>query len=742
MVRYLLNGPTWRFGPVAPRSPGPPADDRAGAWWWRSARVPGHVQADLADHGLLPDVNRHDHVALYDEEANARDWWYERPVSLALRPRERAFLHFCGLDYVADIWWDALHVARHVGQFVDLWLELTHAVPRDGRRRHHTLGVRLWGAHAWPAPRWPLPDRLWRPLARRLMPGALRPYHPRLGLLRAQVSFGWDFAPACRAPGIWDDVWLVVSGDVLIRNAWVLGDPERPRLRLELDATFPHRVSLEAEWWEADGKSRGHVCADVEVRPGRQTVELHLPVRQPRLWWPWEHGRPHLYGLRVRVVEAGRVSDEQELTFGLRRVAWDGPRLSVNGVWTFIRGVNWVPASLLPGRLTRADYEPLLRRAREAGVNTVRVWGGGLREKRAFYELCDELGLLVWQDFPFACAFADRYPRDPAFLELAERTAVSTVKALRGHPSLVVWCAGNEYSPRRNRPLVARLARAVDEHDGTRPFRPPSPGPDESHNWDVWHGLAPVHAYADERAPLVSEFGLQALPARETLAAVEEEIWPAGPAWTRRCAEYAKLERYARAVDPDATRSLAAFVAASQRAQAWGLQLMVEHQRRRKAGGAAGLIVWQWNEPWPAITWALVDHFGRPKEAAEALAELYAPHFVTLAYPLRPYRAGDRVEAEIWAINDTRHPLAGAEARLYRGECCVTRAPVEVPAFGISLVATVTFTLRPPLTATLELWHGGRRVSRLCYDFGRFDAGRAPWKAWLRRRLAWVLERW
>ncbi|MDQ7028813.1 MAG: hypothetical protein Q9O62_03065 [Ardenticatenia bacterium] len=402
MARSRLTGPMWRFGPVPPRPPATPVDDRVAVHPWRPARVPGHVQADLADHGLLPDVNQRDHVALYDQ-ANAHDWWYERPVRLALKPGERAFVRFLGIDYLADIWWDGLHLARHEGQFVDLWAEITDTVPRDGRPREHTLGVRLWGAHAWPQPQWPLLDRLWRPLAERLIATPLRPYHHRLGLVRSQVSFGWDFAPPCLAPGIWDDVWLLVTGDVLIRDAWVHGDPRQPRLQLELDATRPQQVGVEVVWWERDGREQGHLHTAAEVRPGVRTVEVILPVERPRLWWPWEHGQPHLYSLRVRVLEAGHVSDELEITFGLRQIAWDGVHLLVNGTRTFIRGVNWVPASLLPGRLTEADYAPLLRRARELGVNTVRVWGGGLREKRAFYELCDRLGILVWQEFPFAC---------------------------------------------------------------------------------------------------------------------------------------------------------------------------------------------------------------------------------------------------------------------------------------------------------------------------------------------------
>ena len=740
-LRRKLSGAPWRFGAVPPRPLTAPVDDRHAVEVWRPATVPGHVQADLMASGLLPDVERGDGVAQH-AQANERDWWYEAEVSLTLSPGQRAFLHFEGIDYLADIWWNTSHLARHEGQFVEEWLEVTHLVPRDGRERQHRLGVRLWGPHAWPRPRWGLLDRLWQRWAGRLQPG-LPPYHRRLGLLREQMSFGWDFVPACIAPGIWDDVWLVVTGDVAIRHAWVDGDPERPTLRLELDATRPQLVTVEAEWRLTGAQEAEAHEVSLEVRPGVQVAEVLLPISSPHLWWPWEHGAPHLYELRARVLEAGVVSDTCAITFGLRRVRMDGPRLLVNGTPLFMRGVNWVPADLFPGRLTRDDYGPLLRLARKMGVNTVRVWGGGLREKRPFYELCDELGLLVWQDFPFACAFADRYPRDQEFLAKVDRTAASIVKALRGHPSVAVWCAGNEFSPRRNRPLVERLARAVAQHDGTRPFRPPSPGPGETHNWYVWHGFAPVHAYLKERAPLVTEFGLQALPARETLAAVEEEaqLWPPGPAWERRCGQLAKLERYARAVAPNALDTLEGFIAATQAAQAWGLQVMVEHQRRRKAAGATGVFVWQWNEPWPAISWALVDHFGRPKEALNVLGSLYAPVFVTLAYRPRPYRAGDRLDAEIWAVNDTRFPVRGAEVRLFQADRPVLRLPLTLPPTSARLVHTCRLVLRLPLTARLELWHEGERRVCLAYNFARFDARPPARENEVRQRVARLLER-
>jgi beta-mannosidase len=198
-------------------------------------------------------------------------------------------------------------------------------------------------------------------------------------------------------------------------------------------------------------------------------------------------------------------------------------------------------------------------------------------------------------------------PRQAAFRALLRQEATGIVQALRNHPSVFLWCGGNEWSPSRNRQAVATLAAAVAVEDGSRPFLPASPGPGDAHHWQVWHGLAPLSAYRREQASMVSEFGLQAAPSaaslREFLAASEQ--WPPGAGWQRHNADLPKLARYGRwfedANEPD---PLARFVSASQRAQAAGLQMLIEHVRRRQ-GATGGLAVWQWNEPWPSICWSV-----------------------------------------------------------------------------------------------------------------------------------------
>ena len=198
----------------------------------------------------------------------------------------------------------------------------------------------------------------------------------------------------------------------------------------------------------------------------------------------------------------------------------------INARDVFLRGANWAPADILPGRVTAADYERLLRQARAAGINFLRVWGGGVREKRAFWELCDRLGIMAWQEFPLACAFFDHYPRDRGYLETLAAEVRSSARLLRHHPSLIAWCGGNEINPVRERLPLQTIAAVLADEDPGRPFIPASPSAGDVHFWDVWHGFAPWSRLAALHAPFMSEFGLQALPHGASVA----EMFPGATA--------------------------------------------------------------------------------------------------------------------------------------------------------------------------------------------------------------------
>jgi beta-mannosidase len=562
-----------------------------------------------------------------------------------------------------------------------------------------------------------------------------RRFPHRRDVLKCQMSFGWDFAPSLRTMGIWDDVYVVVSGDAFIRDAaaqqqW-MGDAVALAVIIEVDAhqgrTVRLRCTLAGATFESEPQSVERV---VELTTGISRHCVELAVSQPRLWWPWDHGRPDLYRLTTEVWEDDRLLDAHVRTVGLRHLSLEGWTFHVNGRPVYARGANWVPADILPGRVTEARYCALLNLARQANMNMLRVWGGGLREKRAFYDLCDGLGVLVWQEFPFACSFLTRFPRSPDYLRLVEAETRAIVRELRNHPSLVVWCGGNEFSPDRNAPLIATLRRVVSAEDPTRPFLPASPANGDGHNWRVWHDYEPPSTYRQDPALFASEFGLQSPPDVETLRRFlpPEDLWPPGRAWTLHGADLPKLERYARPFLQGRESSLGPFVEASQRAQAHGLQLAIEHYRRRKARGNGGVLLWQLNEPWPAISWALIDYYQVPKPAFDVVRRVLNPLLVSVDFAPKRFQAGDQFRATVWLINDRAVALRGCRLKVTLRDQDGQQAydlvqVVDVPACSAAIVDRVCWPLPDGGDWRLEccLSQGSQLLSENEYDLAIHD---------------------
>ena len=730
----VLNGDTWRLG----QAPAGAVPDYA-SWEeikrvadWLPAAVPGNVQADLIGAGRLPDPSygRQNEMAQWVDD---HCWWLVRDFGweAGRRPDSRAHLVLRGIDYVSDVFLNGRHLARHEGMFSPQTHEISDLLAADNR-----LAVRIVGSRWLPTNR----SSAWEKVLNHLesmVTGQFSRFPHRRDTVKCQMSFGWDFAPSLRAMGIWDDVYIVSSQAVFIQDiavrARVDGSRASVRVAVEIDsrltASVRIRTCLAGETFDAEPIVVEQV---VDLAPGANRYQIEIEVPEPRLWWPWDQGRPDLYRVRVEALSlehSEQVLDAAGELIGLRQVSLDGLNLKISGRRVYARGANWVPADTLPGRVTEADYRHLLILARQANMNMLRVWGGGLREKRAFYTLCDRMGILLWQEFPLACAFLTRYPRSPEYLALVHAETRAIVRDLRNHPSITLWCGGNEFSPARNRPVVEAMSRAAAE-DPTRPFWPASPHVLDSHNWSIWHGYEAASAYQRDLAGFASEFGLQAPPAMAALRRFipDAEVWPPGPSWTYHSAGLDKLARYARPFLHADDSSLQEFVRASQQAQSYGLQIAIEHYRRRKAEGCGGALVWQLNEPWPAISWSLLDYYRRPKPAYETVKRLFRPILISIEYPLRRYKTGDPLCLKVWAINDTMEALPGCslEVVLLDGtgrrvyELCQT---VDVPSDSARVVAQSCWTLPEGENWRLicNLGHDGRPISDNNYDLTAHD---------------------
>ncbi len=819
MTRQTVNlgGEAWRFGHVPPR----PFDaaavyDLPAVTEWLPATVPGNVRPDLLALGRISDpfFGEQYQDSLWVEDV---DWWYRRAIEPLpeFSTSSRAFLVFEGLDYLSALFINGQEAARHEGMFSHQTLEITAAL-RSGPVE---LAVRLWSSHALPRRKLNWRQKLWQKIVGPLYRSWVGVYPDRSATLKCQMSFGWDFAPPIRTMGLWDEVSLVITGPVWVSQLSVVSEQLSPKtdnyslitdhyslvtLHCSLDSDTPRRVEAALTVTPAnfEGPAFGpfHFLFDLPAGPSNHQLTCHLP--HAALWQPWDRGYPHLYEVKLSLTEPDKKTpakiepwfleetgfpaalplDEVTLRTGLRSVELRQWQFRLNGQPEFMRGLNWVPADSFPGRLRRADYARLLTQARDSGANLLRVWGGGLREKQAFYELCDELGLLVWQEFPFACMFLGSFPTDPAYLALVEAECGEIVRQLRPHPSVIAWCGGNEFSRARNRPLLDTLATLVERHDGTRPFIPVSPSFDsgarpegfqkpfgslggDAHNWDIWHGGEPIQKYQTETARFLSEFGLQALPHLDTLAAALPHPatgWPTHHADVKKLTRYAALFNEPLKINNEQTLHPSPFtIHHSQLAQATALQTAIEHMRRRK-DEAGGVCLWQFNEPWPAISWAIVDYFGRPKLAYERLKWWYNPVLISLKFTVgQKWQVGDTFIAEIWAINDSLQALSGCELRVALSEgrpqmadrrpqtadsrqedVTIHTQAVDLPANQAHMVGRLTYRFTAsPRHLILALYHHGECITQNGYDLNWHDELRPSLSHRLRRRLAeWVLR--
>ncbi len=447
---------------------------------------------------------------------------------------------------------------------------------------------------------------------------------------------------------------------------------------------------------------------------------------EPRLWWPRGYGSPELYDLEVSLSDPSGVCDTWWARVGFRDIALDTAdgafTLVVNGRPVFAKGVNWIPDDCFPARVDRDRYARRLRQAFEAGVNLVRVWGGGLYEDDAFYDLCDELGLLVWQDFPFACA---AYPEEGPFPAEVEAEARDNIARLAPHPSLVLWCGNNEnvvgYSSWGwQEKLAGRswgagfyydlLPRLVAELDPARPYWPASPysgdpdhDPDDpdrgtAHLWEVWN-RRDYTAYRDSVPRFAAEFGFQGPPTYAT-GGFEHQKAADGEA---------KLDRWLEAhFGPVEGFDDRLYLAQVNQARA--LTLGIEHLRSWWPV-CAGTVIWQLNDCWPVTSWSAVDGGGRRKPLWYALRRTYADRLLTV----QPREGG----LALVAVNDTDEPWRTAATialRDFGGKTLEsTRRDLDVPpreAVTLPLAAEPAEPMRSMLTVSTPetrcLWFFGR----------------------------------
>jgi beta-mannosidase len=649
-----------------------------------AARVPGDVHLDLAEAGMIEEP-LHGRTARDCVWMEGKDWWYIREFAVPLGfLSERVEIHFAGLDTTAEVWVNGWHVGSHDSMFVPVSMDVTGAL-REGRNIVAVkLNVGLRSAEGKHIEKYGAMD-------------TSASDTPRMWIRKAQFTFSWDWAPRLLTCGIWRGVELrsydgVALRDVCLRTSLLPEGDARVKVLLEVenltDSEMPLRatVSLSGRGGEHTAELRS------TLRPGLQTLTAEIDVPDPALWWPAPLGDPNLYYCRVVVADGGQSLEEKSFRYGLREVELLRQPLSeegesftvmINGQKVYCKGADWVPADSLMARVSPTKYRELVRLAAEANFNMFRVWGGGIYEDPYFYQLCDEFGILVWQDFMYACSY---YPDDdPDFVAGARREAELAVRRLRNHACVALWCGNNENQWIHYR--VGQTGKAADRCygevvydevlpevcaglDPTRPYWPSSPygGEDPNseelgnrHAWEVNiinpdpEDQVSYDNYAEDRGKFISEFGILAPPALETLRQYlpQEELRRGSPAWEFHNNEFEKgtigaaLERYWR---PAEELNLPDYVQYAQLIQAEALKFALEHWRRRKFD-TSGALFWMYSDCWGAVGWTVVDYYLRKKPSYYFVRRAFEPVLASIQ------QQDERLA--FWLSNDTLQDVGG-----------------------------------------------------------------------------------
>ncbi len=616
---------------------------REGEDIWFCAKVPGNIQNDYALHYGWGDINYGTNCLRYQELEDSV--WYYR-AEFDIDTEEKVFFVSGGIDYIYDISVNDEKLYSHEGMFTRVEQDITGKL-KSGT---NTIEIKIY----------PHPKREGAS-GRSQADNCCKP----------PLCYGWDFHPRVLVSGIWNDAYIETRNDDYITTCEV---------SYELKGSY-----AELEFKVDDGSViEVYSPSDELVYSG---TEKKFTLENPLLWWCNGHGDANIYSYKVK---KGGCEKSGKLGFRSTQLvmnsgAWNYPKefpqtrsvppitICLNGRKIFAKGSNFVSPEIFIGTADFNVYEPLVRQAKEANMNIFRVWGGSGIGKEMFYDLCDEYGIMVWQEFPLAC---NNYRDDPHYLEILEQEAREIVKTLRRHPSVVLWCGGNElfnaWSGMTDQSLAIRLLnRICYEEDLHTPFIPTSPLMGMGHGCYVFYfeekDFEVYQEFNSARLTAYTEFGVPAAADEEYLRTFipEDELFPPRPtsAWKIHHAYYAwtneshlclkTIEKYFGKAD-----SLADICKYSQWLQAEGYKAIFEEARRQKPYCSMA-INWCYNEPWKtAANNSLFAYPCVPKKAYYAVKDSLSPVVPSARLKKFSYKGGELFTAELWLLNDSTESVS------------------------------------------------------------------------------------
>lgn len=674
---------------------------------WLDAQVPGGVARALYKAGYI----EHPYVdmnSLKCEWIENRWWIYRREFDRkALGENQRVFLHFEGVDYACIVYLNGKVLGEHEGMYEDFAFDITR---QYREQEHFILDVLI--LHA--------PDEMGQ-IGRT----------SQTSTQKSRFGYKWDFSTRLVNLGIWQDVTLVMEDEAALTDLYVHTDVRADGVGLihvEAETRAHQHVPLRAE---ASVSLEGVELQRVALEGKEQAFEGCLTVENPRLWYPNGLGEQPLYDVTLTLYSGDRMLDQRCLKQGIRHVEMvqneDAPQgalpytFVVNGQRVYMKGVNITPMDHIYGDIPREQVLFQLRQAAALNANIVRVWGGGVIETEWFYDCCDRLGLMVWQEFIQSSSGVDNIPSElPGFLSLLEKTAVHALKVKRNHTALVIWSGGNELMDEQRKPqtlqnknlaMLADLVRRLDPH---RAFVPTSPsGPEayiahtpglshDVHGWWQYQGNGRQYSYfGDTDSLLHSEFGCDGMSCMQTVCKAlskrpkrpermhDNDLWRFHGDWW--CTYDREESMFGHVED------IERYIRLSQWMQAEGLRFILEANQRRKWHNS-GSIIWQLSEPWPNLSCtSIVDYYGHAKHAYYWTKKAFAPLHISLNYRRLDYAPGDvfsddlvvMTDAHVAGEADIRCDILGLDGTCYERQTFTA----TLPASASTTVGRLTFTM-------------------------------------------------
>lgn len=629
---------------------------------WSDAKVPGTVHQDLLNHNRIPNPfygMNEDAVQWVENE----DWMYRTSfvVDEQQLSRDAAVLEMDGLDTYADVFLNGALILRSDNMFVGHKIEVKPVL----RKGVNQLLVRF---------RSPVKEVLPQLQTNGFDYPASNdhsPWRTSVYTRKAPYSYGWDWGIRLATCGIWRPVRLVFSDVARIEDYYVCQEAVTQAKadvdnRLEINNVTSSTVSalLKVDYHYSDSDTK-EIKKQIELRPGANTVSLPVSIEKPHLWMPNGWGEPSLYKFTASLSVDGVEIAKQERNVGLRtvRVVMDDDEYGksfyfvVNGKPMFAKGANFIPDDALLPNVTQERYKRIFEDVKAANMNMLRVWGGGIYEDDEFYDEADRNGILIWQDFMFACS---SYPHDPLFVGRVESEAEYNIKRLRGHASLAMWCGNNEiyeamrywgwqrkYSAEtfaemeRGYNVLFRelLPQMVERLDGTRfymhssPYeanwgRPNSWKTGDSHNWGTWHGRKPFESFDTDVPRFMSEYGFQAFPEMKTIRtfAEEKDFELESPVMNaHQKADIGNaLIKQTMGLYYKVPEKFEDLVYVGLVLQGQGMRHGIEAHRRNRPY-CMGSLFWQLNDSWPVVSWSGIDYYGNWKALMYQSKRAFAP---------------------------------------------------------------------------------------------------------------------